>query len=332
MTITCSQCGKQMQVDDSLIGQQVACPSCGAAVTVTAGVGAVQAAPVADGPACQAGKAGLFRIVLLGGAGLFFVAFFLPWWSFTMNVDPPKLAENADAATRDKFGKEMEAYGKDMKEVREVWEEDEDWYEDNVGKKKMRTAMESKKKEKGVTLFGWSTGTGVVAFIFSFAIAAFVVLPMFLKVLGGWAWIGSFASAAMAIPILILSLVWWFGSPGENVAPFMSQGVIIGPVITLVGSLAIIGAGVLTGICGIKGFLGGMKAKPAAPAPVAVEAAPAPAAPTPPPPAPAPEAPTPAPPAPAPEAPTPAPPAPAPEAPAEEPSPEAGDEKPPAEG
>ena len=216
------------------------------------------AAPSALSSIIARGK--MWQCLMLVGAVLLFANFFTPWWSMSVKEpDMPKPPKNATPADMEKFMKEAEKVGKELeksgKDLARIDKENRSWYRDAGVDKKGEAAAEKAKdsetKEFTVRLWGWNVGTALMGFIFSFFIAAFVVVPWFVKAIRAWAWTGALASAIMMIPMIILGLVWLIGSPGENAKPFLTQGIIIGPIICLVAALGTAGASVAEGLGGL---------------------------------------------------------------------------------
>ena len=198
----------------------------------------------------------LWTVLLCTGAGLLLLAFFTPWWG--MHLRKPERSSSGSG----------ERYAKDMRTLERIRRESKSWYLDNIGARKLEKyedrANELRESEEvSLWLWGWSTGAGIVGLLLSVAILPMVLAPIFLKFLRPWSWIASFGSAVLGLIILILSLVWLFGSPGESVPDTFSQGVIIGPYLVLLAGLLLLLAGIVDGLKGLLLFLARIKLKAA---------------------------------------------------------------------
>ena len=130
-----------------------------------------------------------WAIILLSGAGLWFINGFLPWYSFD-------------------FG----GFG-------------------------------------GGTWLGFSTGTGLFAFVMSLFILGGVITSFFVPLLVPWRWTGAFFFGLMALILLIMGMVAAFSGVGKS----------IGPWIHLLATLAVLTGAVLEGIFGLMAFLATMQ-------------------------------------------------------------------------
>lgn len=192
----------------------------------------------------------LWSILTFAAAGLLFLAFFVPWWGFTLkNLDDKDVGK----ATQ--------------KDIDRVMNDSMRWMEDNLSSKKRDElgqeivgVMFGKEEKASVIEWGWSTGTGVMGLIFVFLIVPVALVPLIVKPLESWAWIGRFAVAIPGLIMLIMFLVWFFGAPSKNVSPVMSQGLYFGPyMIFLAGGLLFFG-GLAGGLLGLLEFLKERKA------------------------------------------------------------------------
>lgn len=204
-----------------------------------------------------------WKLLMLVGAALFFLAFFVPWWGVSVKNMEPDRDRMRDMTPKqlEKFQEEMEELAEKMEEMGEIVNDRsiDDWYEshgvDEEMRDKQKDADEDTKKIS-VWLWGWSVATGWVAFLFGLLlIAPIVVVAMVVKPIRDWAWIGSFVVAILGLVVLIMSLMWVFGAPGKNVSPMFAQGNILGPYMTLLGSLAVLGSGITDAVFGLMAFI-----------------------------------------------------------------------------
>lgn len=212
----------------------------------------------------------IWSLILMVGSGMVFLAFFMPWWSMKFPLNPPPQRPEGARFGSDEYKaytEEMKSWSEDNKDKLEksikVLNKNERWYRDKLADKYSDAKKSSKDGETvTVRLWGWSVGVGLTAFIFSFVLLPVAIVPIFVKFLRNWIWTGYFAAAVIGLVLLILSMVWYFSSPGENVSGMLSQGVGIqpGPYLNLFGSLAILTSGVLGGVFGLLHFLKTLKA------------------------------------------------------------------------
>ena len=135
--------------------------------------------------------------------------------------------------------------------------------------KNRKKALEGRdRKTVSLSLWGWNVGTAIMGFIFSFLFLGFAIVPIFVKVLRPWLWIGGLTAAVLGLPMLILAMLWLFGSPGEDAPPLLSQGNYLGPYLCLLATLLVMFSGTLLGISGIKALTSGRKSTPTHPQPV----------------------------------------------------------------
>lgn len=216
-------------------------------------------------------KLKLWSLILMVGSGMLFLMFFMPWWSIKFPlVVPPQRPEGANFASEEfkQWQKDMKAYKEDnedkMEKAVKVLSKNRRWYEDKVGDKFKEESKEASKDGRTgtVRLWGWSVGVSITGFILSFVLLPIAIVPIFVPFLKRWIWTGYFAAAVIGLIMLILSMVWYFSSPGENVSGMLSQGVGFqpGPYFALLGSLAVLAAGVLGGVFGLLHFLKELKA------------------------------------------------------------------------
>ena len=280
ITVEC-KCGKAFQLPDNLAGKRGRCPACGEEIQIPAAVDAapvspptpVAATPVALAPAAvqrrSAGAQGIapvFRIIMLVGAALLFISFFVPWWRISISVDKKQVERTAESRSEG-----MRVLGKTI----DVAVANFDWYQAHpqslrgvvddimeIVRPQMEYEMfrrwddgrrlkEPEYFEASSTLFGWHSATGIMAFSMGIIVAALVLAPWSVSAARRWGWIPEGASALMMIPLLIPALIWVFNSPMEDIDPFMSQGIIVGPILVVVGCLAILVGGIINGIAGL---------------------------------------------------------------------------------
>lgn len=210
----------------------------------------------------QAVRAFGVRSLLLGvGSAMMFIAFFTPWWGLTVTIPaPPERPESmTDRNASEDYRKEMEDYTRDQEKFRKQFKKDEDWYDDAFGdakddfKDEMFDAYQEQMSEGGgdfsltIRLWGWSTGVGLTNFIFSIFLLPIAIAPLFFAPLRNWVWVGCLLAAVLALIGNILAIVWYFGSPSENVAELLAQGVGLspGPYLQIAGTLMVLGGSVV---------------------------------------------------------------------------------------
>lgn len=222
----------------------------------------------------------LWAVILLSACGMMFVAFFMPWWGITVTIPAPPSRPKDNAA--------MEDYRKDSTEWRKTKSDidkhlrkyerkhrailgEEYWQEkrNELRKKGSEVARDVSQGEPAssisITARVWGfnfVGVALTAFIFSLLLLPVAVVPMFWRLMRSWMWIGYFVAAVAGLVLFILSLVWYFSSPGANLSSYVSQGVgwYPGPYLEIFGSLATLVVGVLGGVFGLLSFLEELKA------------------------------------------------------------------------
>jgi len=212
----------------------------------------------------------LWSIILIAGSSMMFLAFFMPWWGISITM--PGISKNPSEDDRKDYEEEIKDISKqldkDEKKYKDILgEERVDDLKDDLreGAKQHREDLQNQKSASSYTvsswIFGWSTGVGITGFILSFFLLAAGIVPLFVSLLRRWMWTGYYAVAVMGLVMFILSLVWYFTTPGKNVKG-LSQGVgwYPGPYFEIVGSLAVLVAGVLGGVFGLVHFLNSRKA------------------------------------------------------------------------
>jgi ABC-type multidrug transport system fused ATPase/permease subunit len=227
----------------------------------------------------------LWAIILMSGCGMMFLAFFMPWWGITIDVPAPPTRPKDQQAMGDfqkdakDWGKKMSDIGKHLKKYERkhkailgesYWKEKEnetkEWGQEQqvaVQKGESTSSFSSTARVWGFNF----VGVALTGFIFSIVLLPVAIVPMFVKLLRNWMWIGYFVAAVVGLVMFILSLVWYFSSPGENLSSYVKQGVgwYPGPYLEILGTLATLTVGVLGGVFGLLSFLKGLKAGAAKP-------------------------------------------------------------------
>lgn len=193
----------------------------------------------------------LWSIILVAGAGLWFLNAFMPWWGISVNVIEVKSKDDAEA----------------IKNAGEIIEENRTWYQSHLSFDSYRRLSNidgrGERRTASATLLGITTGTGLFAFIMSIFILGGVITSWFVGIIAPWRWTGSLFFALMGLILLILGIVWLFGPPGADAPPVLSQGNSLGPIIHLLATLAVLTGAVLDGIFGLLAFLKTLKKSPA---------------------------------------------------------------------
>jgi hypothetical protein len=215
----------------------------------------------------------LWAIILMSTCGVMFVAFFMPWWGMTQKITgPPKRPQGFDAETRKAYQEALKERQDKRAKVVKVLRRNSSWYRNKIGDDRLedfQSTLSDGAKDSSdggsfqatLRLWGWNTGIGITAFVFSLVLLPVAIVPMFVQLLRSWIWIGYFVVAVSGLVLFILSLVWYFSSPGENVSGQLWQGVgwYPGPYLEILGSLATLAVGVLGGVFGLLSFLKGLK-------------------------------------------------------------------------
>jgi len=105
---------------------------------------------------------------------------------------------------------------------------------------------------RAAVVFGLHTAGGITALCLGLIAAVVVAVPMCIDVLKRWAWIPESVSALMMIPVLVLATVWMCTAPEADVTGLYRQEPHVGPLLAIVGALAVAVGGTLNGIAGVK--------------------------------------------------------------------------------
>jgi hypothetical protein len=189
------------------------------------------------------------KLALIAGGALLFISFFLPWWTFAIEMDQPEGLDDA------------KAYGEEMKDFGEIMRDNRDFYRD----------LDADEPDEGETWWGmgWDFGTGITAFIFSFFVmlagAASLLIGKLVPAAKKFAWAPTILSALLGFVILLLDVIFILATPGENFSGDfieLDQGISLAPLLVFPVALVVIGASALIALPGLMGLLKG--AKPAA--------------------------------------------------------------------
>lgn len=186
----------------------------------------------------------IWPILILAGGAILFLSFFMPWWGYSW--------ENPDKDSVKKLARAIKAVNKS-----------DDWYDDHNVNEAIEDEREDDKDadEISVWLWGWNSGIGITVFVFSFAVLPLAIVPMFVAPVQKWAWTGSIVCAVFGLITFILFLVWFFGSPSENVSPILSQGVLLGAYMSFIAAVLLLTGGIMDGINGVKTIVKTRKAR-----------------------------------------------------------------------
>lgn len=195
----------------------------------------------------------VWKIVVLVGAGSLFAAMFVPWWR--ISIISVKGRGIDLIAAGDDIGRG------NLDRAKRAFRENLGWYSAahlDVGELEERADFEG---SATAWLWGWNTGLGIAGFVLSFIIIIAAVLPMCVPVTRLWGWIGMFVAAILGLVLFITSLVWIASAPGEDVSPYLSQGIVAGPYLVLVAALLVLPGAVVDGVGGLLAFIREMKAR-----------------------------------------------------------------------
>jgi len=171
----------------------------------------------------------------LGGASVFILSILLPFWSVTIKDD------------RDMSQGQVE-------KLVEVLKKNREWYRDHIPKSalgKLNDAQRNREKLT-VSLFGFSTSTGIIGLFFGLLIGASVLTPLFVSQIKSLDWILALIACFLGFIMAIMSLTWIFGSPAANAPPVLAQGKSLGPLAVFLASLAVCGGAALFALPHLK--------------------------------------------------------------------------------
>lgn len=180
----------------------------------------------------------IWPILIFVAAGLLFLAFVLPWWGIDVK------------SGRDASAKQRET-------ANEVQEKNAFWYFQHI---RPLSKMQAN-GDDGVILWGWHTGAGLTGLFFALLILPIAILPLCIKAIRRWSWIGRYLVAIPGCVMLIMFLVWFFGAPSRNVSPILYQGLYLGPYLIFLAGGTLFLTGTLGGTLGLLEFLTWLKSR-----------------------------------------------------------------------
>jgi hypothetical protein len=202
----------------------------------------------------EANEGKLLKLALVAGAAVFFVSFFLPWWTLSAEVDRPKDPSADDA----------KLLAEEEKEFSDALEDGEDFKEDSFDRRDGLDFYKDLQDEGEASLWGmgWDFGTGITAFIFSFLIvglaAASLLLPMALPSVKPYTWAPLLAAAVLGFIVLLLDVIFIIASPGDNMGGEfheLDQGISIAPLLVFPAAIVVVAAGGIGGVMGLMTML-----------------------------------------------------------------------------
>jgi hypothetical protein len=217
----------------------------------------------------------LLKLLIVVGALAMISSFCMPWWRYGVSF-PEVTYAGMNAESQKRYNKDRDHFGK------VVVVDHQDFYrkfkvekriDKELGKFDTSLAAVFKqsswgdtalKKHPRIMIWGWH---GVLAalfgLIFGGVILTWQVVAMCVPPLYRWNWIGSFVTFALAVPVVVTSLLWLLLSPGENVW-LIRQGVMFGVFVALGGAGVAMLISLLDAILGLVGLIKGVGRKPAA--------------------------------------------------------------------
>ena len=189
------------------------------------------------------------------------VAFCVPWWG--VKITRPTSASLA--ARMQSTNSELAEYQQKEIDNRGWYGGYKDIYYEGGFSRRMLTMQAG--ETVTVYIWGWHTVGGILALAFGIVIAGTMAVMTLVPQLARFSWIASAASAVLGIPIFILGLVWWVTAPTADFKPIISQYVVAGPLMCVLGGLGVLGLGVTGFVQGLLAFL--RTPRPAAAAPPA---------------------------------------------------------------
>jgi len=220
-----------------------------------------------------------WAILLLAACGMLFLAFFMPWWGITVTAPAPPSRPKDNQAMGDyqkdladwqesmtKAAKHLDKHERKQRSLLgdEYWREKQKEFREKVQEQTREAAKGESAKSVSITARVWGfnwVGVAVTGLVFSIVLLPVAIVPMFVRLLRSWIWIGYFVAAVCGLVLFILSLVWYFSSPGANLARHVAQGVgwYPGPYLEILGSLTTLVTGILGGVFGLLSFLKELK-------------------------------------------------------------------------
>jgi len=181
-----------------------------------------------------AGPGLLWSNSLAVGAALFVLSFASPWWSMTLDGSN----RTSRQFTHDQRRESVQAHNEGRRFLFEH----------------RKLTSFSWNRRMTYLIWGWHTTSGIAALVLGVFVLVSAIVFSMVRVLTNWAWIIRFAAIIPGIIGIIVFLVWLLDTPGDDVDPFISQGIVLGPYYILSGGLILLVTGIVGGVAGVGQF------------------------------------------------------------------------------
>lgn len=183
-------------------------------------------------------------IFILLGSVIWISSAFMPWWGLIFSPINLTVSGKSEFDT--------------MKRAAEIIKENVEWYDanikDSLASKIIKAERENRDSKLSVSIWGISTGTGLLTLIVSIIAIVAIVSSFFIKLLAHWRW--TFASFLVVACLLssVFDLLWLLGSPSESAPPLLKQWVSFGPYFHIVGTFTILTGSIFESVFGYLNF------------------------------------------------------------------------------
>lgn len=224
----------------------------------------------------------IWAIFLSMAAILMILSFLSPWWGLRLYRPTAEEIEAMQEEAREKFEEAADEMRERMDAAQNLTPEElerkrKEWEEEakkNAEKnrawrrfyRKYKVGPEDKSFKRGELeegeskiwlVWGWQTGSGLLALVLGLLVLPAAVVFGFVKPLRPWSWLPFLLSVVAGVAMIVVFPSWFFSIniPDENMAPMLRQGIIAGPWMALLSGLAVSVCGAAGGIMGLVAFI-----------------------------------------------------------------------------
>lgn len=217
-----------------------------------------QPMPGVSSPAAVGVRSAVWQIPQMVVATMFIVAMFLPWWSARLRGNP---AEIQKAFSKDvDLGRGRIRSRPDMEKLQKLWR-NAGWYVRNLESVSFDfrdLPLDGPARDEEIDIrakvWGFHSGLGLAAGFFGFALLPLSIMMLGWKAARAFGWVTSFLAAYLCLLLGMLTVLWYFETPGYDVKPVFTQGAHIGPYLVMSGAVLLLIFGIIDGITGLRAF------------------------------------------------------------------------------